>query len=83
MKTSLVLVAFALGLAACGTARQPASPPPASALCLTGGLVPASQSMEDYGTTYTPDLEGPAPAVPPQHVAYCDDLYEHPDWYAP
>jgi hypothetical protein len=83
MKTSLALVAFALGLAACGAAGQRTSPPPASALCLTGGLVPASQSMQDYGTTYTPDLEGPAPAVPPQHVANCDDLYERPGWYEP
>jgi hypothetical protein len=72
---ALFALPFVLGVAACGGSERPvASPPPrASTLCLTGGLVPAEESMEDYGTTYTPGLEGPAPAAPPRHVAKCND----------
>ncbi len=63
MKTSLVLVALAFALAACGSAAKTA-PPANGPVCLTSGFVPASESMTDYGTVYTPDMDNTA-APPP------------------
>jgi hypothetical protein len=82
MKTSLTMVALALaasGLGACGSAQRggPAPADPSmtgNPVCLTGGLVPADESMVDYGTTYTPDTDGPAASTTTRHVAKCADV---------
>ena len=72
MKTSLTVLA--LMLCACGSAQQMGAPAK-NPVCVTGGLVPADESMVDYGTTYTPNLEGPAPAVPVARAAKCVDTH--------
>jgi len=85
MKTSLSVTLLALVLAACGSAqsqtKQANAPVQTNAtltggtVCVTGGLVPADESMVDYGTTYTPDMDGPAPAAPDKRVVNCNEAH--------
>lgn len=63
---------LALLLVSCGAADR-TDARPRDPVCLTGGLVPADESMIDYGTSYSPGTYGPATAAPPSRVARCDD----------
>jgi hypothetical protein len=57
LKTALVASALALGLPACGTVqyRETMPRPP---YCVVGGAETLEQSMDQYGETFTPHLEG-------------------------
>jgi hypothetical protein len=75
MKTFLPI---ALALVGCGAANGAQAPPPGP-VCLTSARVLVDESLVDYGTTYEPGLNGPAPSLPispsPGHMtdAGCED----------
>jgi hypothetical protein len=58
MKRTLVFHAL-LGISACGPFHYRATMP-RPPYCVVGGTEPLAQSMDDYGSTYTPGLNGPA-----------------------
>ena len=62
MTRASTLALFAL--AACSGIRM-RTPPPTESVCEKGGMRPAEQSMDDYGSTYTEGMNGPDPSDVP------------------
>ncbi len=81
---TLVVVGFALSSCACSgfTYRTMPRPP----FCVRGGMASMSQSMVDYGTSYTPDLTGTTEAIPDSYLvpeAQAGEDCVPPPWWSP
>jgi hypothetical protein len=83
MKT--LLVGLSLFVAACGPFHYRANMP-RPPVCVVGGMKPLEASLDDYGATYTPGMNGPAPAAPetrlvPEREAGAECVA--PPWWVP
>jgi hypothetical protein len=81
-----IAVVASLALTACGGLAQRADMP-RPPFCVVGGSDPVVTSMDDYGSTYTADMQrGPAPAAPDSHLvpeAQARPDCEAPPWWNP
>ncbi len=81
---NLIVLAVCVSLCACGTFHERAAMP-RPPVCVQGGNRPVQISMDDYGSTYTPDMQrGPAPAAPDSYLvpeAMAGKECDAPPWW--
>ncbi len=80
-----LLVGLALATTACGPFQyRTAMPRPP--VCVVGGNEPLQTSLDDYGATYTPGMNGPAPSPPETHLVASNQVTGEcvaPPWWTP
>ena len=84
MKPMFIVVCVSLSACNGLHERQNMPRPP---VCVRGGARPVIASMEDYGSTYTPEMQpGPAPAAPDSYLVSSADAGADcvaPPWWDP